>query len=234
MASPLIYAPEQFPLGNPYNYKVDIWQYGLVILDMFVGSGLAFFRYQDGETFLGEHDILNRDMAAEIDFYADTPAARDLLKKILVRDPQKRLEISEIKAHPFFQDLDGFSWEGCARGEIEPFYRPLRPTGNASLVVNHVSVDSDCAPTANARELPFPNKFFNYLCPPWLIDLDPQFYQPWRVRVKVPSSNVTRRVTQPDGYIPTQIIPLQAPSARDEFYGHVASTDSGVLPALRH
>ena len=48
--------------------------------------------------------------------------ARDLLERLLVRDPEERLtEPEEIKAHPFFCPID---WDKLFAKELEPPYKP--------------------------------------------------------------------------------------------------------------
>ena len=34
-----------------------------------------------------------------------TPEAQDLISKLLVLDPKKRLNVNQIKAHPFFKGM---------------------------------------------------------------------------------------------------------------------------------
>ena len=58
--------------------------------------------------------------------------AKDLLRKLLVRDPKGRLgsgeqDADEIKGHPFFQDID---WPRMATGTLPP---PWTPTVAGSL-----------------------------------------------------------------------------------------------------
>jgi serum/glucocorticoid-regulated kinase 2 len=62
------------------------------------------------------------------------PAARDLLQKLLDRDPNRRLGTngaSEIKAHPFFHSID---WRKLLDRKYEPSFKPNvvdeRDTGN--------------------------------------------------------------------------------------------------------
>ncbi|RFU72955.1 hypothetical protein TARUN_9301, partial [Trichoderma arundinaceum] len=52
------------------------------------------------------------------------PAAKDLLTKLLNRDPKKRLGANgsaEIKAHPFFHDID---WRKLLQRKYEPTFKP--------------------------------------------------------------------------------------------------------------
>jgi serum/glucocorticoid-regulated kinase 2 len=52
------------------------------------------------------------------------PAAKDLLEKLLDRDPQRRLGAngaSEIKTHPFFTAID---WRKLLQRKYEPSFKP--------------------------------------------------------------------------------------------------------------
>jgi serum/glucocorticoid-regulated kinase 2 len=52
------------------------------------------------------------------------PSAKDILTKLLTRNPKKRLGAngaSEIKAHPFFNCID---WAKLLRREYEPTFKP--------------------------------------------------------------------------------------------------------------
>lgn len=56
-----------------------------------------------------------------------SPAAKDILAKLLTREPDQRLGakgVSEIKAHPFFNDID---WEMLAQREYMPPIKPKHP-----------------------------------------------------------------------------------------------------------
>jgi len=60
--------------------------------------------------------------------------ARDLIKKLLERDPKKRLGVggaNEIKSHPFFSSID---WEKLVKREITP---PFIPTISGELGINN-------------------------------------------------------------------------------------------------
>ena len=42
----------------------------------------------------------------------------DLLARMLSKNPQNRIGITQIKAHPFFRDID---WEQLAQRNIQPY-----------------------------------------------------------------------------------------------------------------
>lgn len=52
----------------------------------------------------------------------------DLITKLLIKNPQHRLTSpSEIKAHPFFRDID---WRAMVAKELRPPYKPQLETGD--------------------------------------------------------------------------------------------------------
>ena len=72
-------------------------------------------------------------------------AAQDLLSRILVRDPEKRLgsgelDAEEIKTHEFFKDMN---WVELANAKIPP---PWRPEVAGSLDVSHFDTDFTTLP----------------------------------------------------------------------------------------
>ena len=50
-----------------------------------------------------------------------TPVARDIVKRILVPDPEVRMEIRDIMKHKFFEGVD---WNTVERRTLEPPYVP--------------------------------------------------------------------------------------------------------------
>ncbi|EQC40693.1 AGC/PDK1 protein kinase [Saprolegnia diclina VS20] len=94
----------------------DLWALGCIIFQMFAGRP-PFRGENDYFTF---QDILTHD-SDTMEFPATFPEpARDLVRKLLVRDLSMRLtEYATIKAHPFF---DGIEWEAVAttRSPVTP------------------------------------------------------------------------------------------------------------------
>lgn len=104
---------------------VDWWSLGALLYEMI--SGLPPFYSRNRET------MFDKIMKAEITFPQLMSAeARDILSRLLVRDPQQRLgsgegDAEELKAHPFFRDID---WATLATGTVIP---PWAPMVNGSL-----------------------------------------------------------------------------------------------------
>ena len=80
-------------------------------------TGLPPFYSRNRET------MFEKIMKAELNFPPFmSENAKNLLSRLLIRDPKERLgsgerDAIELKEHPFFQEMD---WEGLASGRIMP------------------------------------------------------------------------------------------------------------------
>ncbi|KAL2760971.1 hypothetical protein ACRALDRAFT_2031947 [Sodiomyces alcalophilus JCM 7366] len=116
--TPEYLAPELL-MGKGYKKTVDWWTLGVLLYEMLTGLP-PFYDENTNEMYrkiLSEplhfpgHDIV-------------PPAARDLLIKLLNRDPDERLGANgsaEIKAHPFFHAID---WRKLLQRKYEPAFKP--------------------------------------------------------------------------------------------------------------
>ncbi|KAM0514514.1 hypothetical protein ACHAPE_006809 [Trichoderma viride] len=114
--TPEYLAPELL-LGQGYNKTVDWWTLGVLLYEMLTGLP-PFYDENTNEMY--------RKILSEPLHFSDVvpPAAKDLLTKLLNRDPKKRLGANgsaEIKAHPFFHDID---WRKLLQRKYEPTFKP--------------------------------------------------------------------------------------------------------------
>ena len=95
------YASPEMVIGNKYNgFCIDVWSSGIILFAML--CGYLPFEEADNDEY---NEILFRNIVeCNIEYPAQfvTPVARDLLSKILVKDPRKRITIEEIKQHNFY------------------------------------------------------------------------------------------------------------------------------------
>ena len=90
------YASPEMVCGNKYNgHMIDIWSTGIIIFAMVCG----YLPFEDPD-----NDILfKKILKCKINFpdYLSNMTI-DIMKKILVVDPLKRITLDEIKQHPFY------------------------------------------------------------------------------------------------------------------------------------
>ncbi|XP_039047488.1 calcium-dependent protein kinase 26-like [Hibiscus syriacus] len=101
VGSPYYVAPEV--LRKHYGPEADVWSAGVIVYILL--SGVPPFW---GET---EQEIFDEVLHGELDFTSDpwpniSESAKDLVKKMLVRDVKKRITVHEVLRHPWVQ-VDG-------------------------------------------------------------------------------------------------------------------------------
>ena len=93
--SPCYASPEMLS-GNRYNgFKIDIWATGIILFAMLCG----YLPFDDKDNNI----LFQKILECKIIFPKGlSHEAKDLMKKILVTNPKKRITIPEIKQHPFY------------------------------------------------------------------------------------------------------------------------------------
>lgn len=113
-------APEVI-LGNKYGKAVDWWSFGALGYDLMTGN--PPFRGQNHAKV--QDNIVKQKLVLPYFLSLD---AKDLLTRLLRKDPQKRLgasmpkDLLSLKKHRFFRKID---WKKLASREVEPPIQPM-------------------------------------------------------------------------------------------------------------
>jgi serine/threonine-protein kinase SRK2 len=151
VGTPAYLAPEVIltTTGSTYNGKVsDIWSCGVMLYVMLVGS-YPFERAEDKKDPQRLQRMIQRILRVEYSFPERLQVSaelKDLLSKILVAVPEKRITIPEILEHPWYnKDLppgvkemndtmvipsSGYQTEDDIKRVIEEARKPLSPTND--------------------------------------------------------------------------------------------------------
>ncbi|KZV25728.1 hypothetical protein F511_04789 [Dorcoceras hygrometricum] len=108
------YVAPEIIRGDGHDFSVDWWCLGIVLYEMLYGS-TPFRGVNRKETF---YRIITRqpNLTGEL-----TPL-RDLIGKLLEKDPRKRISVGEIKGHDFFKGLE---WDSIVDMPRPPFIPAL-------------------------------------------------------------------------------------------------------------
>jgi len=103
-----------------HRYSVDWWSLGVLIFEMLTGSP-AFYANEREKLF---HNIKYAELKCPSHL---SNQSKDLLTKLLTKDPSQRLgggvaDAEEIKSHPWFSSID---WNALINKQIKPKYIPL-------------------------------------------------------------------------------------------------------------
>lgn len=94
--SPCYAAPEMIAGKKYKGIKVDLWSSGVILFALLCG----YLPFDDSKTQKLYYKIMKGEYKIPHEFVS--PLARDLIKRILTTDPNKRITIPEIRKHPWF------------------------------------------------------------------------------------------------------------------------------------
>uniref|UniRef100_A0A8C7MU46 Protein kinase C n=1 Tax=Oncorhynchus kisutch TaxID=8019 RepID=A0A8C7MU46_ONCKI len=109
------YIAPEILLGQKYGSSVDWWSFGVLLYEMLIGQS-PFHGRDEEELF---QSIRTDDPCYPRWLAKD---ARDILIKLFVREPERRLGVKgNIRQHSFFKDTD---WNALEKREVVPPFRP--------------------------------------------------------------------------------------------------------------
>jgi serine/threonine protein kinase len=141
------YMAPEVVAGKEYGMAVDWWSFGALSHDLLTGSP-PFTANNNAKT---QEKILRAKLQLP---YFLGPDAKDLLTRLLRKDPKKRLgsnmpkDLTVIKSHRFFKKID---WKKLANRELEP---PIIPVVTDPELAENFSTDFtglSLSPTVSRR-----------------------------------------------------------------------------------
>ena len=95
------YASPEMILGKKYDgFSIDIWSTGIILFAMLCG----YLPFEEGQGENKNELLFKNIVKCKLEYPEQFvgKSAKNLLEKIIVRDPKERISINEIKRHPFF------------------------------------------------------------------------------------------------------------------------------------
>uniref|UniRef100_A0AAQ6AET8 Protein kinase C n=1 Tax=Amphiprion ocellaris TaxID=80972 RepID=A0AAQ6AET8_AMPOC len=109
------YIAPEILLGQKYNSSVDWWSFGVLLYEMLIGQS-PFHGRDEEELF----QSIRTDNPAYPQWLSK--AAKDILVKLFVREPEERLGVKgNIRQHSFFSSTD---WNALEQRQVAPPFRP--------------------------------------------------------------------------------------------------------------
>ncbi|KAH8695510.1 putative serine/threonine protein kinase [Talaromyces proteolyticus] len=147
----------------------DLWAFGCIVFQLLAGR--PPFKAAN------EYLTFQKIVALEYEFPAGfPPVARDLVERLLVLDPARRLPIEHIKNHEFF---DGIAWGRGLWKQKAPRLKPYVPPAREPIKLNggddadsfppNISAAPSGAATPNSRAYP---RVITELPPPSQLDIE--------------------------------------------------------------
>ncbi|XP_006361323.1 serine/threonine-protein kinase OXI1 [Solanum tuberosum] len=104
------YLSPEIILGNGHDFSVDWWCLGVVLYEMLYGT-TPFRGSNRKETYY-------RILSKAPDLVGEATPLRNLINKLLEKDPKQRISVDEIKGHDFFRSVD---WDLIVQLPRPPF-----------------------------------------------------------------------------------------------------------------
>jgi len=128
------YLSPEIVTGNSYSFHADWWSFGILLYEMLVG--FPPFHHANRQV------LFNLIRLGEIKFPSKYPIsieAQDLIVSLLRKDPEERLEVEQIKKHPFFASTNWRKIELLK--ERPPFVPDLEHELDTKYFASHISAD---------------------------------------------------------------------------------------------
>ena len=104
------YVAPKIIAGRGHDFTVDWWGLGVVLYEMLYGR--TPFRGQS------RRETFYRVLTKQPELVGEQTPLRDLIARLLEKDPEKRIGARGVKAHPFFRGVD---WDRILQVARPPF-----------------------------------------------------------------------------------------------------------------
>ncbi|EAX94141.1 CAMK family protein kinase [Trichomonas vaginalis G3] len=105
------YASPEMIMGQQYTFSSDVWSCGILLYAMVLGT-LPYF---DENISKLAQKILFKDIELPITL---TPNCRDLITRMLTKNPRERITIDQMLAHPFIAEQVQFHYKSISTFEM--------------------------------------------------------------------------------------------------------------------
>ncbi|KAL6211001.1 hypothetical protein ACLB2K_016230 [Fragaria x ananassa] len=106
------YVAPEIISANGHGFEVDWWSLGILLYEMLYGT-TPFRGLNRKETFY-------RILTKSAELTGEATPLRDLIRKLLEKDPKQRIGLEEIKGHEFFVGIGG-RWDSVAQLPRPPY-----------------------------------------------------------------------------------------------------------------
>ncbi|RDX81642.1 Serine/threonine-protein kinase OXI1, partial [Mucuna pruriens] len=126
------YVAPEIVSGKGHGFSVDWWSFGVVLYEMLYGT-TPFKGANRKETFY-------RVLTKEPELTGEKTALRDLIRMLLEKDPDRRIQLDEIKGHDFFR---GVKWDTVLHIARPPYIPENEVENKVGFSKNDVEVFVD-------------------------------------------------------------------------------------------
>ena len=141
------YASPEMVAGKKYNgFKIDIWSTGIILYAMLCG----YLPFEDKDN----DALFEKILECKLDFpkYI-SKIGKNLIEKILVTNPNKRITIKEIKEHPFYLKGKEIFEQEFSICQIENEMREMNDDNEINNITNiHILNDNNDSINNNKKE----------------------------------------------------------------------------------
>ena len=169
------------PENSKYNEKCDVFSVG-IILYMMTAKQMVF----SGES---ESDLISNNKNCEVDFnlpvFQSNDLLLDLLRKMLQKDPEKRISADEVLQHPFLNEKEQFEEKNSIKNTSN--FETKRNEQSSNVQKNNSTIGGEKEEFKSAKFLP-------WLIPDFQFDINPDLQ--YGLKDKDKFNNLQNRTSQ--------------------------------------